>query len=121
MSENIETSPTASGGAWSTIVSSVGYIARFLGLFNNPATSTGAILALLVPVFSTARALWSQLFQYMDQLAVTTFGNVEFQPLGFANYLLPLDWFCTQLAVWFGVYVLTSIIRIVKSFIPTVA
>lgn len=122
-STNSESGTTSGTGVLDQIVSAATFIASvFRKIFPHTGIGFGfAVIATLGPLFEQARAFWTTLFDKIDQLAVTSFGDASFQPLGFANYLLPLDWLCTQLVIWFGVYALCAVIRIIKSFIPTVS
>lgn len=118
--QNVETeSPT--GGAWDKIMSYVVVAWKFFRLFTNPVSGGFALLTLAFTIFSNAKALWVDMFTKMDQIAAGSIGSVDFQPLGFANYLLPLDELLTHLVGWAGVWVLCNIVRIIKSFIPTVS
>ena len=56
-----------------------------------------------------------------DQVVVEVSGQVDFAPLALGNYLFPLD----QLLSYVGVYLLLlgicALIRMIKSWIPTVS
>ena len=47
--------------------------------------------------------------------------SVSFAPLGVANYFVPIDTCCTLTTVLMAAVITSATIRIIKSFIPTVA
>ncbi len=48
-------------------------------------------------------------------------GVADFSPLGLANYIAPIDTLLTLIVVYMSVRLATVSIRIVKSFVPTIA
>lgn len=114
-------SSTGSVTVWQQILTAITYGTSVLRYFANPASAGFALIALVVPMFTVGLAMWDGLFARIDQIAVASTGQMEFRPFGFANHVLPLAEFCTALLGWAALYVLCNTIRIIKSFIPTVA
>ncbi len=48
-------------------------------------------------------------------------GAVDFRPLAFVNFVFPLTEFCGLLLGYLSLLAASSVVRIVKSFIPTIA
>ena len=86
-----------------------------------PTAAIGAVVTLGFAIFQIGQTLWLELFSRMDHLTATTLGQVDFSPLAFANYCLPLDDFLTLLSGWAVLFVVAAGVRIIKSFIPTIA
>ena len=89
----------------------------------NPAVR--AILAggsLLLALNSYVNSLWAGLFSRVDQLvkpSISFAGDIS--PLALANYVFPLDTTLSLISAYGVLTVLCASIRIVKSFIPTIA
>lgn len=66
--------------------------------------------------------LWSALFSKIDAIVVPPMGgNPGVQALGFVNYCFPLDTLCTYLAAYMTLRSAMVAIRIIKSFVPSIA
>lgn len=107
--------------ALNVIYQTICKIWRFVAFFATPSSYGFSIVALLTSVFVIGRDLWDRLLVEMDKIAAMSFGGADFSPLSFANYFIPLSELLGMLVVWLGLFVLTHIIRIIKSFIPTVS
>lgn len=94
---------------------------NFLVTFNSPMVRLGALLSIGLSIFTEVKNLWSSLFTRIDSLAVVATGNADFTPLSFLNYIFPFEELLTITAAWLSLYVLCAAIRIIKSFIPTIA
>ena len=77
--------------------------------------------ALVLGFNSVANTLWGQLFAKVDTLAAGTFGAADFSPCGLLNYVFPLDTLCTLISAYAAVVLVCAAIRIIKSFIPSIA
>lgn len=88
----------------------------------NPAVkSVLAVGTVALGVNSYMQTLWTELFQKVDGIAASSFGNADFSPCGFINYCFPLDTLCTFLSAYCVLTVVCAAVRIVKSFIPSIA
>lgn len=66
--------------------------------------------------------VWADLFLRVDNYVKPTMeGVADFSPLGLANYIAPIDTLLTLIVVYMSVRLATVSIRIVKSFVPTIA
>lgn len=75
-----------------------------------------------VSAVNFANDLWQQLFAHLDALVKPSVaGTVDFSPFTLCNYFFPLDTLCTLTTTFAALYVSASAIRIIKSFIPTIA
>lgn len=74
-----------------------------------------------VAVNAYINSLWSDLFGRLDGIVAGSFGNADFSPLGFVNYVFPLDSICTFLVSYAVLRVSCAGIRMIKSFIPTIS
>ena len=67
-------------------------------------------------------ALWAELFAKLDNVVgASTGGTSDFSPLGMINYVFPLDSVLTFLIALMAMKATCGIVRIIKSFIPTIA
>jgi|SRR5690606_17922580 len=57
----------------------------------------------------------------LDQVVVEVSGNVDFTPLALGNYLFPLDQLLSYVGVYLVLLGICALIRVVKSWIPTVS
>jgi len=86
----------------------------FLSLF----TATTSVLAGFTWINNHIAALMDKL----DLLAQTSFsGTLNISPLGFVNTFVPLNEALTFFSAYLAVLTLCATIRIIKSFVPTVA
>lgn len=72
-------------------------------------------------VFTFVNQMWATLFAKIDGLVAPAMGNADFSGLGMINYIFPLDTVCTYISAFMLLRVTCAVIRIIKSFIPTVA
>lgn len=109
----------------STITESAGNllirVVRLLTTFQGPFAKLSALCSLALALWTFARDLFRELLARLDLIAVQATGNADFSPLSFANYLFPVDEFCVHLTVLCVLTLVTALIRIIKSFIPTLA
>ncbi|MBK8583394.1 MAG: hypothetical protein IPL86_16760 [Flavobacteriales bacterium] len=76
----------------------------------------------IASMLGIGQGLWSQLFARIDSLVVPAMGGaVNFAPLSLVNYLFPLDTICELLVIYGGLRIVCAGIRVIKSFIPTIA
>ncbi|WED65873.1 hypothetical protein PXH66_08210 [Synoicihabitans lomoniglobus] len=67
-------------------------------------------------------SLWESLFQRIDALvAPATAGTFDVSPLSLINYLFPLDTVLSMIVTYAGLRLTCSVIRAIKSFIPTIS
>lgn len=79
-------------------------------------------LVTLSSVYALASELWAQLFARIDALIMPALGGTaNFAPLSLVNYVFPLDTVLELVIAYAGLRVACTIIRIIKSFVPTVA
>jgi len=84
-------------------------------------TITSAVVSAL-SVFTWVNSLWADVIARVDALAVTSFsGTLTVAPVGFLNTFIPLQEAMTAFTAWLALITAAALIRIVKSFIPTVA
>lgn len=66
--------------------------------------------------------LWESLFTRIDgMIAGAAPGAISFAPLGLVNYVFPLDTLLTTVVTYAAIRLTCAGIRIVKSFVPTIA
>lgn len=80
-----------------------------------------AVAAFALAFAGFLAAMWSRLFAALDTLVLPTLSSADFSPFGLVNYVFPLDTLLTMLAAMGAVKVIAATIRIIKSFIPTIA
>lgn len=73
--------------------------------------------------FNWLNAIWAALFSRIDAAASPAMLSlgVDVQPLSFLNYVVPLDTLLTLLTAYFAFKGVSALIRIIKSFVPTIA
>jgi hypothetical protein len=82
---------------------------------------TLAAFTILLSFSTYMDALWTDVFTKIGTLTAGTFGNLDFGSLTAINAVVPLDTFCTLATAYCALLVICTGIRIVKSWIPTVA
>lgn len=88
----------------------------------HPALRVGlGVGSILIAFLQYINALWADLFARVDALAVGSTGVADFSPLGFVNYVFPLDTVLTFCTSYCALRLVCAAIRIVKSFIPTIS
>lgn len=96
-------------------------------IFNAIGSMSPAVRAVLgigsvaLAINAYANQLWAELFLKVDTLAAGTFGEVNLSPCAFINYVFPLDTACTLLSAYAALVAICATIRIIKSFIPSIA
>ncbi len=94
---------------------------NLLSSLNPAVTAVMAAVTVFSALFSYFNSMWSDLFARVDALASSSFGSADFSPLGFVNYVFPLDTLCTFLGTYMALRLACAAIRIVKSFVPTIS
>ena len=89
----------------------------------NPLLSKLITLSVVMLSFwSFLREAWGSLFAKIDALVIPALpGGADFSPLGLCNYVFPLDTMLTYCVSLMALKLVCSGIRVVKSFVPTVA
>lgn len=89
----------------------------------NPAFAVVAVTACSFLVgFQWLNSQWTVLLNKLDLLvAPSALGVLNVQPLGFLNTFAPITETLTMFTLWLAVLFTCIIIRVIKSFIPTVA
>jgi hypothetical protein len=77
--------------------------------------------SLILGVNTYAKEMWDALFARIDALAVGVVQGLDLSPLATMNYFLPLDLICSYLVAYLALRLACVAIRVIKSFIPTVA
>lgn len=96
-------------------------LVRVVQAFANPATAVVSGLLALMPFFLGLGDRLSSIITYVDQISISLTGSVDFTPLAFVNYVFPLSSMLGYLTVYLGLLLLTSTIRMIKAWIPTVS
>lgn len=85
-------------------------------------TSIAFCIGVLISAITFFNDLWNNLFAKIDAMITPNLpSGFDLSPLALMNYIVPFDTMLTYTTALFGLYVVCVIIRIVKSFIPTVA
>lgn len=80
------------------------------------------ITSTLGALFSWVNGLWGDLLARMGALAQANFaGSLNFDPVGLVDTFLPLHETLSLLSIYLTIIGTAAVIRIVKSFIPTIA
>jgi len=89
----------------------------------NPAI--GGLLVAVPTVVGFFTFVHSQVVELMTRIdtmpTITSGGAISFSPLGLVDHFFPLSETITLFTAWLGVLLIASGIRIVKSFVPTLA
>lgn len=81
-----------------------------------------SVASVALAVYAWVSGMFNKLLVLADSLVAMSFGSgPDFTPLTFVNYFFPLDLCLSFLAAWLGVFVAAAALRIVKSFIPSIA
>lgn len=79
-------------------------------------------LVTLSSIYALANELWASLFARIDALIMPAVGaSANFAPLSLVNYVFPLDTVLQLIVAYAGLRAACAVIRIIKSFVPTVA
>lgn len=94
---------------------------QFIAEFINPISRVSALCAVAAGIWGYGKGLFNDLIGRLDQLSAGATGNADFTPLGFVNYVFPLDELLQHFTVLMALATVAAIIRVIKSWIPTVA
>lgn len=98
------------------------WIYRLLQGWQKEVARAAGVVVVLVSLIDYVNALWADLFARCDGLiAEATGGAIDFSVMGLANACFPLDTMLSLLVSYASVRLICAIIRIIKSFIPTIA
>jgi uncharacterized membrane protein len=94
-------------------------------LFSSMTPAVRTVLAVgtvAITINDFFNVLWAQLFAKIDALSSGVTGtNADFSACGFLNYVFPLDTVCTLMSAYAVLTLSCATIRIIKSFIPSIA
>ena len=94
----------------------------WIGTFGPVVRIILAVSTVGLTLYSFLSAVWVNLFAEIDSLVLPSMPTgVDFSPLGLLNYVFPVDTLCTYVTALLALKLACTGIRIVKSFIPTVA
>lgn len=79
------------------------------------------VAAMIFTGVGSINFLWGRLFAYVDAIVGRAAGTSDFSGLSFINYVVPLDTMCDLLVWYAGLRLACAAVRIIKSFIPTIA
>jgi len=102
------------------------FCTRALGLMGSLNPSIRSLLMLgsvVLALWDWVNDLWSYLFYKIDSLVMPAMQSVgvDVSPLGLLNYVLPIDTLFTMITAYAALRATGVLIRIVKSFIPTIS
>jgi len=101
-----------------TLTALFGFISGLNPMFLSLFTATTTVLA----AFTWINDHVAQLMSRVDSLTVGSFaGTLAVSPLGFLNTFIPVAEAITYFTGYLAVLALCATIRIIKSFVPTVA
>lgn len=89
----------------------------------NPIITVGTgLLGSLYVAWVWVGGEWVYLFSVVDSIVQLNYGGtLNVAPLGLLDTIIPLHETLTYFVAWLGVFSICTIVRIVKSFIPTIA
>jgi hypothetical protein len=97
-------------------------IFSLLSGLNPVITAMVTVIVTVTGFFTWINSQWTVLLAKMDMMTQANFAGVlSLSPIGLINTFFPLSETLTFFSAWLGLVVVASTIRIVKSFIPTVA
>ena len=97
-------------------------IYEWMGKYNPMVATILTGIGVGMAVWNFFKSLWVELFARGDALAVASMpSGVDFSPLGLANYVFPLDTLCSYIVTLGALKVVCVGIRVIKSFVPTIA
>ena len=104
------------------IVQLVNWIITFLKN-TNPLVVTGfTVTTALVTVWNLFTTMWGSLFAKIDAMVVgASSGSLSFSPLGLIDYIFPMTELLNFIVAYAGIRLACASVRIVKSFVPTIA
>ena len=97
-------------------------ILQSLSLLNPFVTLGGAVLTLVLGLFNFFNSMWAELLGRLSAVTLPTGTAASvMQGFDFVNYVFPLSELFTFCSAFMAFYVLCAAIRIVKSFVPSIA
>ncbi|MBI2510513.1 MAG: hypothetical protein HYV96_00920 [Opitutae bacterium] len=104
------------------MIAALNWIMTFLRNTNPVVTSVFVGASAVGTVWQLFSSLWPTLFARIDALTVNaTGGALSFQPCGLINAIFPLAELLNFLVAYGALRLAAAGIRIVKSFVPTIA
>lgn len=104
------------------MIAALNWIMTFLKNTNPIVASLFASSTAVITVWRLFSHLWPQLFARIDALAVTaTGGSLSFAPCALLNAVFPLSELLNLLVAYGALRLACAAIRIIKSFVPTIA
>jgi hypothetical protein len=80
------------------------------------------VVTTLATAFQWLNSQWGVMIAKIDAMSVSAFGgSLDVSPLGLLNTFIPLVETLSLFSAWVAVLLLAASVRIVKSFVPTVA
>lgn len=96
-------------------------IYQFLGNLNPLLGPMVAVFTIGMFFVEYMNDMWAVLFAEIDSMVIPlTEGALDFSPLAFINYTIPLDTLFTLLTAYGSLMLACYGVRIVKSFLPTI-
>lgn len=96
-------------------------IFNLLQSFQSPVYLVMSVATAFLMLFEHMTNLWNGVFQQLDTIAAPVVGAADFSGLGMVNYFFPLDTVCTYITAYAILRLGMAVVRIVKSFIPTIS
>lgn len=97
-------------------------IYTLLSSFNPTLVSLATITVSLVSLFNWLNSQWTLMLAKIDILAGSSFsGSISVSPAGLLNTFIPLTEALSFFSLFLTILVAAAVVRIVKSFIPTIA
>lgn len=98
------------------------WIYRLLEGWQKEVARAAGIVCAAVALVDYVNSLWTDLFARCDALiSDATGGAIDFSVMGLANACFPLDSMLSMLVAYGTLRLLCAAIRIIKSFVPTIA
>lgn len=105
-----------------TIIQLVNWIITFLKNTNPLVVSLFTAVTALVTVWNLFTTMWASMFAKIDAMVVgAAGGSLSFSPLGLIDYIFPLTEMLNFIVAYAGIRLACASVRIVKSFVPTIA
>lgn len=97
-------------------------IFNFMSSVNPLFTCIALVGVSVVSFFNWINTEWTAMLTKLDAVVQPTFaGTLSISPLGFLDTFIPLHETLTFFTIWLGILATAGAVRIVKSFVPTVA
>lgn len=104
------------------MITLLGKIWEFFSRWNPMVRFWAALTSIAVAVVTWFSELWDAIFEKVDSLMMGSFpAGLDFSPLALMNYIIPLDLLFSYLIAYGALLVVASVIRIIKSFVPTIS